>query len=121
MIVAHKIALDPNIAPEIYLSERPGQRGFAYNCALAKCKRQRQGGERPRHHCGASSTTSKTSGSLGCEKSRKNAPQQAIENLGTAFKDCFSDLKKPKHRQRFHDPPFKKEGRRIGILPMPSR
>jgi putative transposase len=41
----------------------------------------------------------------------KNAPQQAIKNLGTAFKNYFADLKKPKRRRRFHYPQFKKKGK----------
>ena len=41
----------------------------------------------------------------------KYAPQQAIKNLGTAFKNYFADLKKPKRQRRFRHPQFKKKGK----------
>jgi putative transposase len=111
MIVAHKIALDPNIAQEIYFVRASGTARFAYNWALAEWKRQHQAGERP-----SEASLRRKLNDIKDEQFpwmrevTKNAPQQAIKNLGAAFKNFFADLKKPKAQRRFHYPQFKKKG-----------
>ena len=47
MIIAHKIALDPNEAQRSYFARACGSALFAYNWALAEWKRQYHAGEKP--------------------------------------------------------------------------
>ena len=47
MRVAHKIALDPNLAPQQYFARAAGTARFAYNWALAEWQRQHKAGEKP--------------------------------------------------------------------------
>ena len=47
MIIAHKIALDPNAAQESYFARACGTARFAYNWALAEWKREYLAGEKP--------------------------------------------------------------------------
>jgi putative transposase len=47
MIIAHKIAFDPNAAQESYFARACGTARFAYNWALAEWKRQYLAGEKP--------------------------------------------------------------------------
>jgi transposase len=90
MIVAHKIALDPNVALNNIKDEQfPGM-----------------------------------------PEVTKNAPQQAVNNLGFAFKNFFADLKKPKLsgdstirgcKRRANTMVSGPTTARIRIIPMPSR
>jgi putative transposase len=47
MLLAHKIALDPNMAQRLYFARAAGTARFAYNWALAEWKRQYKAGEKP--------------------------------------------------------------------------
>ena len=47
MLLAHKIALNPNAAQTCYLLRAAGTARFAYNWALAEWKRQYKAGEKP--------------------------------------------------------------------------
>src|SRR5215469_7293804 len=47
MLVAHKIALDPNMAQREYFARAAGTARFAYNWALAEWQRQYKAGEKP--------------------------------------------------------------------------
>jgi putative transposase len=47
MIIAHKIALDPNESQEGYFARACGTARFAYDWALAEWKRQYLAGEKP--------------------------------------------------------------------------
>ena len=47
MILAHKIALDPNEAGRIYFAKAAGTARFAWNWALAEWQQQYKAGERP--------------------------------------------------------------------------
>jgi putative transposase len=103
MIIAHKIALDPNEAQESYFARACGTARFAYNWALAEWKRQDLAGEKP-----SEASLRRKLNSIKDEQFpwmrevTKNAPQQAIKNLGTAFKNFFAGTGK--------DPQFKKKG-----------
>jgi putative transposase len=88
MILAHKIARDPNVAQEIYFVRASGTTRFADNWALAECKRQRHAGEKP--------SPASRQRKLNKHKDEqfpwlrevtKNALPQAMNNLGTAFKN----------------------------------
>src|SRR5215469_5236088 len=47
MLLAHKIALNPNAAQRDYFARAAGTARFAYNWALAEWKRQYRTGEKP--------------------------------------------------------------------------
>ena len=87
MIVAQKIALDPNVAQEIYFVRAPGTARFADNRPGAECKGQRQAGEEPSaapRRCKLNNN--KDAQFPWMQEVTKSAPQQAMKNLGTAFK-----------------------------------
>jgi putative transposase len=112
MITAHKIVLDPNPAQENYFARACGTARFAYNWALAEWNRQYKAGERPSEASLRRQLNSlKHDAFPWMREVTKNAPQQAIKNLGTAFKNYFADLKKPKRQRRFRHPQFKKKGK----------
>jgi putative transposase len=100
MIRAHRIALDPNDVQRTYFAKACGTARFAYNWALAEWKRQYAAGEKPNQLA-----LRRTLNSI--KRVRfpwmldvaKNAPQMAIINLGTAFKNFFDDLKKYERRE----------------------
>jgi putative transposase len=46
-VLSHRIALVPTAAQEVLLRQAVGVSRFAYNWALAECKRQYQAGEKP--------------------------------------------------------------------------
>jgi len=116
MIVAHKIALDPNVAQEIYFVRASGTARFASNWARAEWKGQRQAGEQPSEaSLRRQLNTIKDEPFPSMREVTKKAPQPAIKNLGTAFKNFFADLKKPKRQRQFHYPRFKKKGEHDGF------
>ena len=47
MLLAHKIALDPNRAQRVYFVRAAGVARFAYNWALAEWQQQYKAGEKP--------------------------------------------------------------------------
>lgn len=94
MIRVHKIRLYPNDRQATLFAKSCGVARFAYNWALAEWKRQYEAGEKPNE--------AKLRKQLNAIKHdqfpwmsevSKNAPQQAIKNLGIAFKNTFSRLK----------------------------
>ena len=109
MILAHKIALDPNDVQETYFRKAAGIARFAYNWALVEWQRQYKAWK-------ADPTGSKPSDpalrkQLNAIKGdqfpwmlevTKNAPQMAIMQLGQVFKNFFTGTAEY--------PPFKKKG-----------
>jgi putative transposase len=109
VLIAHKIALDPNNAQATYFARAAGTARFAYNWALAEWKRQYEAHK-------ADATQPKPSQAalrrqLNAVKREqfpwmlevtKNAPQMAIIQLGQAFQNFFSG------RTRY--PQFRKKG-----------
>ena len=110
MILAHKIALDPTQAQAEHFARACGVARFAWNWGLA---RWRQGYALWREYrCGPKPSEAALRRELNALKAgafpwmrevTKNAPQQAIKNLGTAFKNFFEG--------RARHPQFKKKGR----------
>ncbi len=109
MILAHKIALDPNSAQALYFARASGVSRFAWNWALAEWKRQYA--EFSEYKCGPRPSEMSLRKELNAIKAdafpwmgevTKNAPQQAIKNLGVAFKNFFDG--------RAKYPKFKKKG-----------
>ena len=113
MILAHKIALDPNVEQAIYFARACGTARFAWNWALSEWRRQHKEGCQP-----SESVLRKQLNAVKREQFpwmlevTKVAPQQAIKNLGRAFSNFFNDLKKPRKQRRFGYPQFKKKGER---------
>jgi putative transposase len=111
MILAHKIALDPNVEQAIYFARACGTARFAWNWALAEWQRQYKDGGKP-----SEAALRKQLNAAKREQFpwmldvTKVASQQAIKNLGRAFSNFFNDLKKPKKERRFGYPQFKKKG-----------
>ena len=96
MIRPHKIALDPNEAQAIYFARASGTSRFAWNWALAEW--QRQYNEWREYRCGPRPSEASLRRQLNEIKVTdfpwmlevtKNAPQQAIKNVGAAFKNFF--------------------------------
>jgi putative transposase len=112
MLIAHKIALDPNNLQATYFARAAGTARFAYNWALAEWQRQFEANK-------ADASLAKPS-QMGLRRLlnsikreqfpwmlevTKNAPQMAIIQLGTAFDNFFAKRAKyPKPRKKgVHD------------------
>ncbi len=103
MIVAHKIALSPNKAQATHFRKATGTARFAWNWALATWKAQYEASHKPseaalRRHLNAI----KRDAFPWMLEVTKAAPQQAIKNLGQAYKRFFQGISKY--------PRFKKKG-----------
>lgn len=110
MMVAHKIALDPNNKQRSYFARASGAARFAYNWALGEWKRQYRAGGKP-------SEVSLRRQLNGLKREQypwmfdvtKCAVQEAIIDLGTAFRAFFE--------KRGDYPRFKKKGGHDGFAP----
>ena len=115
VILAHRIRLDPTTAQEAHFARACGVARFAYNWGLAEWRRQ--------YHCGEKTSEAVLRKQLNAIKNEqfpwmrevtKNAPQQAIRNLGRAYTNFFEDLAKYRRGEipwkRVRAPRFKKKG-----------
>jgi putative transposase len=108
MMLAHKIALDPTDKQRSYFVRASGTARFAYNWALAEWKRQHAVGGKP-----SEVSLRRQLNSMKREQYpwmfdvTKCAAQEAIIDLGTAFRTFFE--KRGKY-PRFKYPRFKKKG-----------
>lgn len=121
MIVAHKIALDPTAAQEVYFRRACGTARFAWNYALAEWQRQYRA-HRENEGLPKPSQLSLRRQLNAVKRQQfpwmlevtKAAVQHAIINLGTAFKNFFEDLAKYRRgelkRKDIRRPKFKKKG-----------
>lgn len=109
MMIAHRIALDPNNAQATYLARAAGTARFAYNWALAEWKRQYDAWKADNGLPKPSQAALRRQ--LNAVKREqfpwmlevtKNAPQMAIIQLGQAFQNFFAG------RARY--PQFRKKG-----------
>jgi len=109
MLIAHKIALDPNNVQATYFARAAGTARFAYNWALAEWKRQYEAWKADNSLPKPSQAALRRQ--LNAIKAEqfpwmlevsKNAPQMAIIQLGAAFKNFFAG------RARY--PQFRKKG-----------
>jgi putative transposase len=103
MLISHRIALDPNNRQATYFARATGVARFAYNWALAEWKREYEAGGKPSE----ASLRRKLNSMKGSEfpwmlEVTKNAPQQAVKNLGAAFQRFF--------KGQGQYPKFKKKG-----------
>jgi len=102
MLLAHKIALDPNRAQRLYFARAAGVARFAYNWALAEWQRQYKVGEKPNDVA-----LRRELNAIKRERFRwmydvtKAAVQEAIIDLGTAFRAFFEKRGKyPKFKRK---------------------
>ena len=112
MIIAHKIALDPNNAQATYFARTAGTARFAYNWALAEWQRQYAAWKQDQSLLKPSQAALRQQ--LNAIKRAqfpwmlevtKNAPQMAIIQLGQAFQNFFvGRAQYPKFRKKgVHD------------------
>jgi putative transposase len=112
MLIAHKIALDPNNAQATYFARAAGTARFAYNWALAEWQRQYEAWKLDNSQPKPSQAALRRQ--LNAKKREhfpwmlevtKNAPQMAIIQLGDAFKNFFAGRAKyPQFRKKgVHD------------------
>ena len=109
MILAHKIALDPNDVQETYFRKAAGTARFAYNWALSEWQRQYDAWKAdPAGHTPSDAALRRQLNAIKRQEFpwmlevTKNAPQMAIKNLGQAFKNFFAGISEY--------PKFKKKG-----------
>lgn len=109
MLIAHKIALDPNNVQATYFAKAAGTARFSYNWALAEWGRQYEAWKTDHRRPKPSQAALRRQ--LNAIKREqfpwmlevtKNAPQMAIIQLGEAFRNFFSG------RARY--PQFRKKG-----------
>ena len=130
MLMAHKIALDPNNTQATYFARAAGTARFAYNWALAEWQRQydawKQDNSLPKPSQAAlrrQLNAIKRDQFPWMLEVTKNAPQMAIIQLGDAFRNFWAGRAKfPKfHKKGVHDrfsltnDQFSVDGRRIRI------
>jgi putative transposase len=109
MILAHKIALDPAPEQAVYFARAAGTARFAWNWALGRWQeeyalwKEYQYGPKPSEASLRRELNAlKDDAFPWMREVTKNAPQQAIKNLGTAFKNFFEG--------RTKYPRFKRKG-----------
>jgi putative transposase len=111
MLIAHKIALDPNNKQATYFAKASGAARFAYNWALGEWRREYKEGGKP-----SDASLRKRLNAMKREQFpwmlevSKCAVQESVINLGGAFTNFFRDCQKPKAQRRFHYPKPKKKG-----------
>lgn len=102
--LAHKIELDPTVAQTIYFAKACGTARVAWNWGLAEWQRQYKAGEKPSEAALRRKLNAvKALDYPWMAEVTKCAPQQAIKNLGAAFKRFF--------QRKAKLPRFKKKGR----------
>src|SRR5271166_5454553 len=90
MLLAHKIALDPNAVQRVALARSAGTARFAYNWALAEWKRQYGAGEKPSEVSLRRQLNSIKRASFSwMYDCGKCVVQEAIIDLGVAFRSFF--------------------------------
>ena len=108
MLLAHKVALDPNMAQRVYFARAAGTARFAWNWALGEWKSQYKAGGKP--------TEVSLRKQLNALK-RENFPwmydvgkaavQEAIIDLGSAFRGFFDKRTAyPRFKRREDKPSF---------------
>ena len=107
--LAHKIELDPTVAQRVYFARAAGTARFAYNWALAEWQRQYKAGEKPSEAALRRQLNAcKGAAFPWMQDVTKCAPQQAIKNLGAAFKRFFKGLGKyPKRHKKGRQDSFR--------------
>jgi putative transposase len=126
VLLAHKIALDPNMAQRVYFARASGTARFSYNWALAEWQRQYKAGEKPSEvSLRRQLNTIKRDQFVWMFDVTKCAVQEAIIDLGTAFRAFFEKRGKYPRFKRKEDKPsfcaaneagtFRADGKRIKL------
>ena len=90
MLLAHKIALDPNAAQRMYFARASGTARFAYNWAFGEWQAPICGRREAQRHSAAAATERRQARGLPLDvRRRKAAVQEAIIDLGSAFRAFF--------------------------------
>ena len=90
MLLAHKIALDPNAAQRLYFARAAGTARFAWNWGLAEWKRQYKAGEKPSEvSLRRQLNAMKRAQFPWMYDVSKAVVQESIIDLGTAFRAFF--------------------------------
>jgi len=108
MRVAHKIALDPNLAPRQYFARAAGTARFAYNWALAEWQRQHKAGEKPNDTALRRQLNAiKRAQFPWMFDVTKCAAQEAMIDLGSAFRAFFEKRGRyPRFKRKDGKPSF---------------
>jgi putative transposase len=108
MYTAHRIEIDPNNKQKTYFAKAAGTARFAYNWALNQWNIEHQSGLKPTENKLRKKLNSiKESDFPWMLEVTKNAPQEAIRDLGCAFKNFFrKDAAYPKPRKKGIDDRF---------------
>jgi putative transposase len=120
MMLGHRIRLVPTAEQDAYFRRACGVARFAYNWALAEWQREYCNGGKPSEATLRKKLNARKDAEFPWMREvTKNAPQQAIKNLGRAYANFFDDLKKYRRNERpwkrVRVPTFKKKGRRDGF------
>ena len=108
MLLAHKIALDPNAAQRLYFARAAGTARFAYNWALAEWQKQYKAGGEPNEMALRRQLNAiKREQFPWMYDVTSRAPMEAIIDLGTSFRAFFE--------KRGKYPCFKKKGGRASF------
>lgn len=104
VILAHRIELVPNARQRQFFAECVGVARFAYNWALDEWEKQYKAGEKPNE-----AALRRQLNAIKREKYPwmlrvpKSVPQQAIKNLGDAFKRFFrKEASYPQFKKKYH-------------------
>ncbi len=109
MFVVHKIQLKPDKQQEEFFFKSAGVARFAYNWALSEWGKQyKAGGSPTEYSLGKQLNAIKREQFPWMLEVSKNAPQQAVKDVGKAFKTFFRSIKAGKKSKY---PKFKKKGR----------
>jgi len=93
MLKVHKIRLNPNVEQRIYFAKACGVARMAYNWALSEWEQQYKEGKKPSEMALRKQLNAvKAKEFPWMLEVTKNAPQQAIKNLGIAYKNAFYGL-----------------------------
>ncbi|WP_299042303.1 transposase, partial [uncultured Thermosynechococcus sp.] len=129
MILAHKIALDPNNVQATYFAKAAGTARFAYNWALAEWKRQYEAWKldnslpKPSENALRRQLNAiKRSQYPWMLEVTKCAPQMAIIQLGEAFKNFFAGRARyPQFRKKGIDDRFTLTNDKFRIVDAPEK
>jgi len=95
VILAHRIRLEPTSAQKAHFIRACGVARFAYNWGLAEWQRQYAAGEKPSEAALRKQLNARKHECFPWMREvTKNAPQQALKNLGRAYTNFFEDLSK---------------------------
>jgi putative transposase len=107
---AFKVTLIPSRNQEVLINKTIGCARFVYNRFLARRKKLYESEQKNLNYSGCSQELTQLKKEIEWLKEvDKFALQNSLRNLETAYKNFFTDLKKPKQKRRFGFPKFKKK------------